>query len=254
VKRFVRENGAALALAVVAAAGLKLAYSRLGPDQLTFMTGPTQALVTLITGCDFTYESDYGYVSLAHRIVIAKSCTGVNYLLAVFGMLAFTLVPAAAGQRAKLLALGSVAGISYATTVAVNSLRIALGIALRDAGFAWGWLTPERVHRAAGIVVYFLALVAVHALASRTLLRPCEGGRRCTGMLRAPLVWYGLVALALPFLNGAFLAHPRLFAEHSAWVLAVALLLAGGLGLLSRRRAAASSYQPTPTRDAAPAL
>jgi exosortase K len=134
VKRFVRENGAALALAVMVAAGLKLAYSRLGPDQLTFMTGPTQALVTLISGCDFTYESHYGYVSLPHRIVIAKSCTGVNYLLAVFGMLAFTLVPAAAGQRAKALALAAAAAVSYAATVGVNALRIALGIALRDAG------------------------------------------------------------------------------------------------------------------------
>ncbi len=87
MKLGVRENGPALAASVLLAAGVKLAYSRCGPDDLRWMTGPTQAIVGLLSGIDFTYETGYGYVNLAHRLVISKSCTGVNYLLAVFGLL-----------------------------------------------------------------------------------------------------------------------------------------------------------------------
>ena len=191
------------------------------------MTGPTQALVGLATGIDFTYESGYGYVNFAHRLVIAKSCTGVNYLLAVFGLLAFTLVPAVSGRRRKLLLVGALAASAYGVTVVVNALRIALGVALHEGGFAWGWLSAGRVHRLAGIVLYFLSLVGVHVV-GRHVVRLAEGDARAASpLLLAPLLSYGLVALALPLLNGALAARPQLVVEHCAWIVLVTLLLSG---------------------------
>ena len=178
-----RENGPPWPRAVLLAAGVKLAYSRAGPDDLRWMTGPTQALVGLVSGIDFTYETGYGYVSLAHRLVIAKSCTGVNYLLAVFGLLTFTLVPAVSRQRTKLLLVGALAGCAYGVTVVVNSVRIALAVALHEGGFAWGWLSAGRVHRLAGIVVYFVSLVGVHAAGAA---RGAAVARRCPRHLTPP--------------------------------------------------------------------
>jgi exosortase K len=241
----VRENTPALAASVLLAAGAKLAYSRLGPDDLRWMTGPTQALVGLVSGIDFTYETGYGYVNFAHRLVISKACTGVNYLLAVFGLLTFTLVPVVRGQRRKLLLVGALAACAYAVTVLVNSLRIALGVALHEGGFAWGWLSAGRVHRLAGIVLYFLSLVGVHAM-GRHVVRQWHGGSRAASpLLMAPLLCYGLVALALPLLNGAFAARPHLFAEHCAWIVSVTLLLsafgAGYRRAVRRARNSASS-------------
>jgi exosortase K len=220
-----RENGPALAASVLLAAGVKLAYSRLGPDDLRWMTGPTQALVGLLSGIDFTYETGYGYVSFARRLVIAKSCTGVNYLLAVFGLLTFTVVPAVSGRRTKLFLVGGLAACAYGVTVVVNALRIALGVALHEGGFAWGWLSEGRVHRLAGIVIYFLSLVGVHAVGRYALRRSQDGV--ASPLLTTPLLWYGLVAVALPLLNGAYTARPHLFAEHCAWIVLVTLLLSG---------------------------
>ena len=210
------------------AAALKVAFSRLGPDELRVITAPVQALVGLLTGIAFTYEAGYGYVSFAHRLVIAKSCTGVNYLLAVFGVLTFTVIPSVRGPRTKLLLVGAMVGGAYAVTVAVNAARIALGVVLYEGGVAWGGLTPERVHRLAGIAVYFVALVAVQRAAQHAVHPLAAGEPRPSGPAReflAPLVSYGLVAVVLPFANGALAARPRLFLEHCASIAIVTLLL-----------------------------
>jgi exosortase K len=201
---------------LVLAAGAKAAYARLGPDEMRLLTGPTQALVGLLTGIDFTYEGGYGYVSFARHLVIAKSCTGVNFLLAAFGLLGFTLVPAARGWRTKLALVPAVAGLAFAATVVVNAVRISVGVALHDAGACWGWMDAGRVHRLAGIVVYFGSLLALHALARRGPV---------SSLIAAPLAWYAAIAVAVPLLNGALAARPLLFAEHCAWIAVVALLV-----------------------------
>jgi exosortase K len=249
VKLSVRENGPAFAASVLLAAGAKLAYARLGPDDLRWMTAPTQALVGLVSGIDFTYEAGYGYVSLAHLLVISKSCTGVNYLLAVFGLLTFTLVPAVSSQRTKLLLVGALAGCAYGVTVVVNSVRIALGVALHEGGFAWGWLGAGRVHRVAGIVVYFVSLVGVHALGRRAVLRSHGGASAASPLVLAPLLSYGLVALALPLANGALAARPQLFAEHCAWIVLVTLLLSA---FFTCRRISSVGWPPVRSGMSAP--
>ena len=237
-----RENGPALAAGLLLAAGVKLAYSRVGPDDLRWMTGPTQALVGLVSGVDFTYETGYGYVNLAHRLVIAKSCAGVNYLLAVFGLLTFTIVPAVASRRLKLCLVGVLAGCAFGVTVVVNALRISLALALHERGVAWGWLSAGRVHRIAGIAVYFASLVGVHLLGRYALRCAQTENHAVRPLLLAPLFWYGLVALAVPLLNGAFATRPLLFAEHCGWVVLVTLLLAGAFGR------AVSRSTPGPSR------
>jgi len=45
-------------------------------------------LVELITGVSFTFESYSGYMSGDHSFLIAASCSGVNFLITAFLMLA----------------------------------------------------------------------------------------------------------------------------------------------------------------------
>jgi len=227
--RPVLENGPALGLLLLFAYLTKAANSRLEPDQLLWIAAPTRALVSVVTGLEFVHEAGYGYVNLDHRLVIAKSCLGMNYLVAVLGMLAFTTIPTARGPGRKLLLVAPIAAAAYVATVVVNGLRIALGIALHESPLSWGWVTPERLHRGAGIALYFLALVTIQALARRIV--PGATARRPpgAGFAASPLLWYGLVAVALPLANGALFESPGRFLEHGAWVLALALLLAAFL-------------------------
>ena len=210
----IRENAAAFAVAAALAYALKAAFSRLGPDELRWITAPTQALVAAVTDLRFTYEPGYGYVDLGHRLVIAKSCTGVNYMLAAFGLIVAAVVPVVTGRARKLAAVAGAAAAAFAVTVVVNAIRIALGVALHDGGWEWGWLDAARVHRLAGIVVYLVSLVGLHAAARRAV---AEGVAATPGLL-VPLAAYAAITIGVPLANGAAAARPLAFAEHSAWI------------------------------------
>src|SRR5262249_7041244 len=111
------------------------------------------------------------------------------------------------GIRGLLIAIVA----AYAATILTNGLRIIIAAHLFQLG-GTGWLTAERIHRLAGVVVYCVAVVT-----------PCPAPTRCRGSLLVPLACYVGVAIALPLLNGA--ARNHLFVEHALVVIAVSLLI-----------------------------
>jgi exosortase K len=233
----------AFVLAILIAVGLKAHYSTASVDRLGWIIRPTAGLVELCTGLPFEPEAGAGYVNHERRVVVAKACAGVNFLIMVFCMLTFTLNGRAGGGRRPLLVVAAALAAAYAATVIVNGVRIM--IALRHAGESVGngWLTPEQIHRLEGIVVYFAALTGLYCLA-RIAVRVVDGGvspvtfaledrRRSRLLLFVPLGWYVAMALGVPLLNGAMQEDQALFAEHALWVLGVPLLLLGALLLSS---------------------
>jgi len=82
-----RFNWTRIAQCVVALAGalaLKLHYSTASADQLRWILAPTAALVELVSGASFEFESRAGYISRERGFLIANSCAGVNFLIAAF--------------------------------------------------------------------------------------------------------------------------------------------------------------------------
>jgi len=96
---------------------------------------------------------------------------------------------------------------------------------------AWGVLSPERLHRMEGVLVYYLCL-CLFAMFLSALLRGCRQraanvaapGRQRHGLFIAGL--YLLFTLGIPLVNGAA-ARPALFIEHGLTV----LTLVAGVGL-----------------------
>ena len=78
---------AQLLIIVLCALGLKLYYATATADDLRWILAPTTALVELLSGRQFQFESYSGYMSSDHRFVIAVPCAGVNFLLTAFLML-----------------------------------------------------------------------------------------------------------------------------------------------------------------------
>jgi exosortase K len=156
-------------VALGAAWALKAFYSLADAGALQWILAPTVRLAQWASGVAFAWEPHVGWMSRETLFLVAPACAGVNFLIAAFVSLCLGLAPACrgTGERAALVAGSAVA--AYAATVLANATRIALAVRLHAAGAAWGPLSPERLHCALGVAVYFGFLLALFALSSRAI-------------------------------------------------------------------------------------
>lgn len=228
-------------LVAAMAFALKLHYSRASADQLAWILKPTAVLVEKAIGIEFKHAAGSGYISREHRIIIAPSCAGVNFLIMAFCMSAFSFLHEPRLRRIKFLWIGFCGLASYLLALFVNTVRITLAIYLYKYSVSWGWFTPERIHRIEGIVVYLLFLSVFYLVIQKTVsraknqnekkLRSSPGER----YILNPWSWYLVMTLGVPFLNAAFLKNPAGFLEHAATILLVGLFLAGILHAAGKR-------------------
>ena len=157
----------AVTVAALVALGLKQHYSVAHADDLWWILRPTAALVEIMTGTAFTMAPGEGYVSRERLFLIEKSCAGINFLLAAFGMLVFVrrqdIASGASAARTLVVALST----SYGATLIVNALRISTAMCLEDTAVRFASFDPAGVHRLEGIAVYFAGLLALYECARR---------------------------------------------------------------------------------------
>ena len=201
-------DAAFVALALLLALGVKTFYSRAGASELGFILAPSCWVAAHLGGVDLVAEEGAGFISHAHRMVVGAACAGVNFLIIAF--LAVYFARRLAGVRGGIRELLIAAAVAYAATILTNGLRIILAAHLFQLG-GIGWLTPERLHRLAGVVIYLAALVVV-----------CRGLAPGRYSLPIALACYLGVAIVLPLLNGA--GRNRLFVEHALVVTAAGLV------------------------------
>ena len=240
IKRLVLQSGIFYILALFIAFGLKYHYSRAGSENLVWILGPTACLVETVSGIQFDSEANTGFVSREYRIIIAPSCAGINFLIMVFCMAVFSGIHVIRHSGSKLLWLAASLVCAYITTVAVNTLRIIASIYSYNADIYSGWITPARVHRLEGIVIYFFFLYLIYMIIIKTIhrIRQGAGGKksapvrygcgqtdyfRWAGVGLIPLFWYGLVTLGVPLFTGAFQENVSRFKEHSLTVICASL-------------------------------
>jgi exosortase K len=156
-----------LAAVVLAAWGLKHYYSVARADDLRWILGPTARLVHATTGAAFSPETGSGYLSRERLFLIEKSCAGVNFMIAAFGMLSFTLRRRVVSAWSGAAVLGMSLLASYVAAVAINAVRItiAMWLAAHPLG-RWG-MSAAQVHRIEGVTVYFAGMVLLFELAQR---------------------------------------------------------------------------------------
>ena len=157
---------AAAAGALLVAWALKQHYSNARADDLLWILTPTAQLVGAMTGSAFTLQPGEGYLSRERLFLIEKSCAGINFMVAAFGMLVFTLF-----HRVRTIVSGSsVLGVSllagFAAAVVVNAVRIAMAmwLAAHPIGLS---ISSAALHRLEGILVYFGGLMLLYEAAQR---------------------------------------------------------------------------------------
>jgi exosortase K len=246
-KAFISQNGMLLLLALVLAVGLKQYYSEAGSEDLAWILRPTAALVERISGIPFAEEAHAGFVNYSRRIIIAPACAGVNFFIIAFSRAVFCGLSHIQGKRLKWLWLAGALVGAYGLTVFVNAVRIIISIYAYEADIHSGWLTPERLHRLEGVIIYFFFLCRFYRII--TVVCPLiqgpqresiEAQRVRPDSLRrglvalVPLFWYGLITLAIPLLNGAIAKDGARFAEHGGMVISGCLVVLAVLWLMQR--------------------
>jgi len=219
-----------IAAAVLIAWGMKRHYAGAAVEDLRWILRPTTGLVSVVTGECFTWQAGEGYVSRNRLFLIEKSCAGINFMVAAFGMLMFTFLHRAGSGRSAARVLGVSLLASYVSVVLVNAVRIAIAMWLAAHPVARSAVSAADVHRVEGIVVYFGGLVLLYGLVRR-LDRPATS----VG-LALPLTAYYVVTLVIPILGGA--SSSSGFAGHAIVVLGVPVLLiltAFGVQTMARR-------------------
>ncbi len=235
-------------LTLLIAFGLKYHYSRAGSADLEWILRPTARLVEIMSGLNFEKEKATGYINREQYVVIAPACAGVNFLITAFCMAMFSFLHQVKCLKAKLAWLSWSLGSAYLITLFVNALRILLAITLYQADFYSGWLTAERLHRLAGIVVYFFFLCLYHVILQKIRsyfpdhipLPSTNSGHRLEepvlsmskevrGELKRlrPLFWYLSITIVVPLLTRSYQDNLPHFLEHSGFVLTgcIAVLL-----------------------------
>jgi exosortase K len=216
---------AQLLVVALCALALKYHYSTATADQLRWILAPTTALVQLLSGRSFEFESYTGYMSSDHTFVIAAPCAGVNFLITAFLMLSLRRLWRDRFQISWSFIPVTAAG-AYVTTLITNTTRIFLALEMQKHSVEVSWLNGNQLHRLEGIVVYFGFLLLLFMLSER---------RRAGNPARlflVPLCVYYLMTLAVPLGMGGY-RHGAVFWEHSIFVLLLPLLLLLPLALIT---------------------
>ena len=236
-------------LILLIAWGLKYHYSRAGSEELSWVLAPTAGLVELISGIQFGNEAHTGFVSQGYRFIIAPACAGINFLIIAFCMATFSGLHTFGRHRSKLFWLGTGFLSAYVLTIVVNAFRIIVSIHTYTADIQLGWLTPSRIHRLEGVVIYFFFLSLFYMIINKASYRfrggaadtkPTPGrsgvtrtnyaGWICAGLV--PYSWYGLITLGVPLVNGVLQQDASRFTEHGIMVLAASSAVLGAVLLV----------------------
>lgn len=223
--------GAQLVAVLLCALALKSYYSTATADELRWILAPTTALVEMLSGRSFAFESYTGYMSSDRTFVIAVPCAGVNFLLTAFLMIGLRRLWRARFEGVSWRFLPIAALIAYVATLIANTTRICIALEMQRRAVEVSWLTGNQLHRVEGIVIYFGFLLLLFML----LERMDSGEPR--RLLLFPVVIYYATTLGVPLLNGSF--RQSAFWEHFGFVMVLPLMFIVPLAMLDwykRRR------------------
>jgi exosortase K len=156
----------AAVVAALVAWALKRHYADASADDLWWILTPTARLAGVISATPFEMQPGEGYLSRERLFLIEKSCAGVNFIIAAFGMLMFTLFHRVASPLSAARLLGVSLMAAYLAGVIVNAARIVVAMWLAAQPMMQS-LGAADVHRIEGIAVYFGGLVLLYELARR---------------------------------------------------------------------------------------
>lgn len=227
----------AATMAVFVMVMIKRHYSLAGPEQLAWILLPTARLTSLLTGANPVWEAGVGYADFGRGVVIAPACAGVNFMIMVFGLAVFCGL--ARMRRFSVLTSWMALSLlgAYLGTLGVNTVRIAISMALYRADIYTIWLSPAALHRLVGVGLYlgalglfFKGLTPIIDIFAERFDESCCRQDHVVWPSWLPLGWYLVGAVGVPAANLIFRRPQHAFGEHCSIVVVTAIgLWIGGM-------------------------
>lgn len=241
-KRIGTKTVTQLAGVALIAFALKLFYSTAGVNDLTWVLSPTAFFVELTTAETFRFESGAGYMNADNSFLIAAPCSGVNFLITAFLLLAFGKLWKCRHTGIRWASIPVFFAVAYLTTIVANTTRIAVSLRrLRMEPADTVWANPEQLHRFEGIFVYFGFLLLLFILSEHADRDALSRRRDLLKGAWLPLLIYWATTLGIPILNGAYQQGSD-FWEHFAFVIITPFILILPLFILRTVKRAPRRY------------
>ena len=227
IPKVISKRNAQLAVVVLCAAAAKLYYSTTSVNQLRWILAPTTALVELVSGSRFEFESYAGYMSSDRSFVIAASCAGVNFLITSFLMLSLRRLWRDRSHDTAWRFIPCAALCAYLATLVANTVRISTALRLHGTPLEMDWLSSNQLHRFEGIFIYFGFLLLLFMVSERMSSDDASSSGNASCLFRrsfCPLLFYYATTLGVPIANGAYRQGAD-FWEHAGFVLLIPLVL-----------------------------
>jgi exosortase K len=203
---------AQLIVVLLSAVALKQYYSTASVNQLRWILAPTTAIVELITGSQFTFESNAGYMNKEGTFLIAASCAGVNFLLTAFLMISLRRLWLQRINAWKFIPAAAL--VAYLATLVANTVRISTALRIQKTPLEISWLTGNQLHRLEGIFIYFGFLLLLFLISERIPGSDWIKGSantptvvRAKGLLRQsvfPLLIYYATTIGIPVVTAVY--------------------------------------------------
>ena len=210
-------------ISLVIAWGLKYHYSRSSSDDLLWILAPTAYLVQMTGDMTFEKEINTGYVNDESGIIIAPSCSGVNFMIIVFCLSACMGLKKIKTTTAQFTWVIVSVVSSYIYTLLVNTFRISLSIYSIRTEFLQTWFSRDTVHLLEGVLVYFIFLLLYNHLLNK-IINPDSGKFPVKPVMLIkrfllPLAIYLSFTLLVPVLNHGGFPPNKNFTEFAFIVL-----------------------------------
>ena len=202
---------------------LKIFFSTADAGALDWILAPTALWVKTLSGIPFIRQGSAGYVSHDFQVMIAPSCSGVQFMMISFITLLFSYVHRMRTVKRGVCWLALSMGCSYLFTVFVNGFRIILAIPLLKLN-SGGWMTPDRIHMLEGTAVYFVSLMILHQTAG-AVLRKIAGLPKKHSNRILPVLCYLGITLGIPLVNRLYKNNNENFAEYALLLTAACLTI-----------------------------
>lgn len=149
-------------------------------EGLLWLVQPVVTLLSWMTGIVFTYQTDIGFIAETSDFAITKTCSGVNFLMLVFGMSVFMLLGRFEELRQQWIALLGFGLGAYGFAILVNTFRLLISIQALQLGSRWSVLATNSVHQAIGITFFLFFLVVYYGVLNYgiSVFRSQESGVR----------------------------------------------------------------------------